>query len=257
MCLTWAAHPSDRVSIQSLSSSALVPRSRLLVPDGALGLALSAPLGTLWPSFGTIQSLILRTEPSGQKNQIGVQTEQRRRGQGANSRWLPVAGETGSHDQSRKLLSSKSKSEIIGSTLKPLSGVTFKLGRGRRVHSSPLPPRMDAKAEWKLRMAALRRICGLPVRLRAEQGKKEEEDRAGGVESSGPSIEPQNTDGGCDATLWTPDVGKASGEFPLLLLLLLFFSSSFFSSSRLGSDWCPRCCSAASSFTTHPSLGLH
>lgn len=35
--------------------------------------------------------------------------------------------------------------------------------------------RMDATVEWKLRMAALRRVCGLPVRARGEQGEKEED----------------------------------------------------------------------------------
>lgn len=43
---------------------------------------------------------------------------------------------------------------------------------------------MDATVEWKLRMAALRRLCGLPVQTRKEQGKDKEED-TGGEEGGG------------------------------------------------------------------------
>lgn len=39
---------------------------------------------------------------------------------------------------------------------------------------------MDTTVEWKLRMAALRRFCGLPVRAGGEQGADEEDDDGGG-----------------------------------------------------------------------------
>lgn len=93
----------------------------------------------------------------------------------------------------------------------------------------------DTTAQWKLRMAALRRVCGLPVRARGEQGKQEEEE-AGGDLTSRTSRENEAE-------------GQPAGGNRAALDLLK-------NSRRVSSSWCSsgtQGCAAAI-FSIHPSV---